>query len=153
MDTKARDLAAVFKRASKDGILEQPFREPVEEHLIALAKAEKIDLQPHKEVIRANSMSQSLEPRDLLRRICQNVVGIDLNPLAVIAARTNYLLALGPLLKLRGNEPLEIPVYLADSVMTPTRGDAESHPGPLPGHAVPPPYRPHTCRVAFKRRH
>ena len=42
MDTKARDLAAVFKRASKDGILEQPFREPVEEHLIALAKAEKI---------------------------------------------------------------------------------------------------------------
>lgn len=76
--------------------------------------------------IRANSMSQSLEPGDLLRRICQNVVGIDLNPLAVIAARTNYLLALGPLLKSRGNEPLEIPVYLADSVMTPTRGDAEN---------------------------
>jgi hypothetical protein len=76
--------------------------------------------------IRANSISQSLDPSDLLRRICQNVVGIDLNPLAVIAARTNYLLALGPLLKSRGKEPLEIPVYLADSVMTPSRGDADS---------------------------
>lgn len=73
--------------------------------------------------IRTNSISQSMEPGELLRTICQNVVGIDLNPLAVIAARTNYLLALGPLLKFRGTEPLEIPVYLADSVMTPSRGD------------------------------
>jgi len=73
--------------------------------------------------IRTNSIAQSMEPGELLRTICQNVVGIDLNPLAVIAARTNYLLALGPLLKFRGKEPLEIPVYLADSVMTPSRGD------------------------------
>ncbi len=80
--------------------------------------------------IRANSISQSLEPGELLRKICHNVVGIDLNPLAVIAARTNYLLALGPLLKHRGKQPLEIPVYLADSVMTPSRGDAENLFGP-----------------------
>jgi methylase of polypeptide subunit release factors len=73
--------------------------------------------------IRANSIAQSMDQGELLRTICQNVVGIDLNPLAVIAARTNYLLALGPLLKFRGTEPLEIPVYLADSVMTPSRGD------------------------------
>lgn len=73
--------------------------------------------------IRRNSIAQSLAPRELLRKICQNIVGIDLNPLAVIAARTNYLLALGPLLAHRGQEPLEIPVYLADSVMTPSRGD------------------------------
>lgn len=72
--------------------------------------------------IRRNSAAQSMEPGELLRAICHNVVGIDLNPLAVIAARTNYLLALGPLLKHRGNEPLEIPVYLADSIMTPSRG-------------------------------
>lgn len=76
--------------------------------------------------IRANSLAQSLPEGDLLRKICHNIVGIDLNPLAVIAARTNYLLALGPLLKHRGREPLEIPVYLADSVMTPSRGDASS---------------------------
>lgn len=72
--------------------------------------------------IRRNSMAQSMDDAELLRTICHNVVGIDLNPLAVIAARTNYLLALGPLLKHRGKEPLEIPVYLADSIMTPSRG-------------------------------
>lgn len=48
--------------------------------------------------IRRNSIAQSLASGDLLRKICHNIVGIDLNPLAVIAARTNYLLALGPLL-------------------------------------------------------
>jgi hypothetical protein len=73
--------------------------------------------------IRANSLAQSMDEGELLRKICHNIVGIDLNPLAVIAARTNYLLALGPLLKTRGKEPLEIPVYLADSVMTPSRKD------------------------------
>jgi SAM-dependent methyltransferase len=72
--------------------------------------------------IRRNSVSQSMDEGKLLRKICHNVVGIDLNPLAVIAARTNYLLALGPLLKHRGKEPLDVPVYLADSIMTPSRG-------------------------------
>jgi hypothetical protein len=71
--------------------------------------------------IRNNSIAQSIDGGILLRKICQNVVGIDLNPLAVIAARTNYLLALGSLLKSRGKESLEIPVYLADSIMTPSR--------------------------------
>lgn len=47
----------------------------------------------------------------------QNVVGFDLNPLAVLAARTTFLLALGPLL--RHVRPLEIPVYLCDSVLLP----------------------------------
>jgi len=75
--------------------------------------------------IRKNSVAQSMGESELLRKICHNVVGIDLNPLAVIAARTNYLLALGPLLKYRGKEQLEIPIYLADSIMTPSRaGDS-----------------------------
>lgn len=60
------------------------------------------------------------EPR-LLELILQNVVGIDLNPLAVITARTNYLLALGGLLEHRRGE-IDIPVYLADSILTPSRG-------------------------------
>ncbi|MCK4314890.1 MAG: SAM-dependent DNA methyltransferase [Anaerolineae bacterium] len=59
---------------------------------------------------------------DALELILSNVVGIDLNPLAVIAARTNYLLALGDLLETRGERDIEIPVYLADSIMTPSRG-------------------------------
>ncbi len=59
---------------------------------------------------------------DALELILSNVVGIDLNPLAVIAARTNYLLALGDLLAARYGREIEIPVYLADSIMTPSRG-------------------------------
>ena len=53
----------------------------------------------------------------LLPKILDNIIGFDLNPLAVMAARTNYLLALRELLKLGGE--IEIPIYLCDSIMTP----------------------------------
>ena len=53
------------------------------------------------------------------KRILANIWGFDLNPLAVIAARTNYLFALGELTKKLG--AFEIPVYLADSVLWPKR--------------------------------
>lgn len=56
-----------------------------------------------------------------LEKILANIVGFDLNPLAVISARTNYLLALGDLVAHRRGE-IEIPVYLADSVDTPSQG-------------------------------
>ncbi|HUW11839.1 MAG TPA: N-6 DNA methylase [Anaerolineae bacterium] len=56
-----------------------------------------------------------------LELILKNIVGIDLNPLAVVAARTNYLLALGDLLESRTDE-VDIPVYLADSILMPARG-------------------------------
>ncbi|MEW6248784.1 MAG: N-6 DNA methylase [Nitrospirota bacterium] len=49
--------------------------------------------------IRERMERKGRDPRETLQLILQNVVGIDLNPLAVIAARTNYLLALGDLLK------------------------------------------------------
>ena len=49
-----------------------------------------------------------------------NVVGFDLNPLAVLAARTNYLLAIADLLAY-AKGPIEIPVYLADSILVETR--------------------------------
>jgi hypothetical protein len=54
---------------------------------------------------------------DLLRKILANVVGFDLNPLAVMAARTNYLVAIKDLV--RHVDHVEIPVYLCDSIMTP----------------------------------
>lgn len=50
-------------------------------------------------------------------------MGIDLNPIAVLAARVNYLLALLELLPHRTGD-IEIPVYLADSVLTPIRGES-----------------------------
>jgi len=60
---------------------------------------------------------------DLLPKyILENVVGYDLNPLAVLTARTNYLLAIADLLQyVRGS--IEIPVYLADSIMVETRSE------------------------------
>jgi type I restriction-modification system DNA methylase subunit len=56
----------------------------------------------------------------ILEKILENIVGFDLNPLAVISARTNYLLAIGDLLKHR-KEEINIPVYLADSILTPSQ--------------------------------
>jgi hypothetical protein len=55
---------------------------------------------------------------ELLNAILRNVVGFDLNPLAVLTARVNYLLAIADLLEHRRGE-VTIPVYLADSVRTP----------------------------------
>ena len=46
--------------------------------------------------------------------VLKNIVGIDLNPLAVLAARTNYLLNIGDLLSYASE--VELLVYLADSI-------------------------------------
>jgi hypothetical protein len=59
---------------------------------------------------------------ELLRAILRNVVGFDLNPLAVLTARVNYLLQISDLLEHRKGDVV-IPVYLADSVRTPALGD------------------------------
>lgn len=59
-----------------------------------------------------------IAPADILDAALHNVVGFDLNPLSVIAARTNYLLALGDLLRYRRG-PVDLPVYLCDSILTP----------------------------------
>jgi SAM-dependent methyltransferase len=56
----------------------------------------------------------------ILEKILENVVGFDLNPLAIISARTNYLLALGDLIAHRKGE-INLPVYLCDSISTPNQ--------------------------------
>jgi hypothetical protein len=55
---------------------------------------------------------------ELGSKILANVVGFDLNPLAVMAARTNYLISIRDLIS--HMDKVEIPVYLCDSVVTPT---------------------------------
>jgi len=55
---------------------------------------------------------------ELCRKILCNVIGFDLNPLAVMATRTNYLIAIRDLIGYV--DKVEIPVYLCDSVMTPS---------------------------------
>jgi SAM-dependent methyltransferase len=56
----------------------------------------------------------------VLEKILESVVGFDLNPLAVISARTNYLLALGDLIAHRKGD-INLPVYLCDSISTPNQ--------------------------------
>lgn len=38
MATEAKELAAIFKNAAKEGVLEKPFRAIVEQHLRQVAK-------------------------------------------------------------------------------------------------------------------
>ncbi|MCD6595449.1 N-6 DNA methylase [bacterium] len=58
---------------------------------------------------------------ELIKKIAKNVIGFDLNPLAVLAARTNYIVSIRSYLKQIGG--IEIPVYLADSISTPAEKD------------------------------
>jgi len=57
--------------------------------------------------------------KEALKKITRNVVGFDIDALAVLTARTNYLIALATtgLLEHKGGEPIEIPIYMANSVM------------------------------------
>jgi hypothetical protein len=64
---------------------------------------------------------------ELLQRILNNVVGFDLNPLAVMAARTNFLIAIRDLIAY--GDRVELPVYLCDSILT-----LEEHGGLFGGH-------------------
>ena len=60
----------------------------------------------------------SFDEGKLCQKILNNVIGFDLNPLAVMAARTNYLVAIRDLI--RYVDRIEIPIYLCDSIMTPS---------------------------------
>ncbi len=69
--------------------------------------------------LRQHAADHLAPPADLLNAALRNIVGFDLNPLSVIAARTNYLLALGDLLRYRRGA-VDLPVYMCDSILTPT---------------------------------
>jgi len=73
--------------------------------------------------IRHGREKERIPDLEIVKRIVANIWGFDLNPLAVIAARTNYLFALGDLVNeiLDRGGKIEIPIYLCDSVLTPTR--------------------------------
>jgi SAM-dependent methyltransferase len=66
-----------------------------------------------------NRENCAFDEEALCRKILQNIVGFDLNPLAVMAARTNYLIAIRDLI---GHmDGVEIPIYLCDAIMTPSQ--------------------------------
>jgi hypothetical protein len=72
--------------------------------------------------------------QETLEHIVRSVAGIDIHPLAVITAKTNYLLALGALLKMRGTKRIQIPVYLADSINPPEEQMKPSLLTPVPSY-------------------
>jgi len=85
-----------------------------------------------------------LKPIEILKKISKRIWGFDLNPLAVLAARTNYLLALGNLID--ESTQIEIPIYLADSVLWPEqRGQMEL--GPAGGEYIPIPTSTQTFNI------
>jgi len=61
------------------------------------------------------------KPGEILEHLLDNVMGVDIHPLAVIISRTNYLLALRDLLDQRKGS-IGIPVYLGDSIKLPEFG-------------------------------
>lgn len=64
-----------------------------------------------------NQEKCGLSEAQLAEKILRNIVGFDLNPLAVMASRTNYLISIRDLLgKVK---EIEIPAYVCDSIMTP----------------------------------
>lgn len=60
-----------------------------------------------------------------VQEVLESTVGFDINPVAVIAARVNYLLALGDLATLG---PISLPVWRTDSILVP---DAPARQGTL----------------------
>lgn len=57
-------------------------------------------------------------PHERLRAVLASVKGIDIHPVAVTIARATYVLALGKLVN-SARRPVQIPVYLADSLFLP----------------------------------
>lgn len=57
--------------------------------------------------------------KNVAEHILENIVGFDINPIAVLSARTNYLIAFSSLIP--HTRPISIPVYLCDSILTPSR--------------------------------
>jgi SAM-dependent methyltransferase len=69
---------------------------------------------------------------EILKAILNNVVGIDLSPVAVLTARANYLLALGELLEAPRDFPIHLPIYLSDSILTPHQKEQRTVTGGIP---------------------
>lgn len=68
--------------------------------------------------------SEKTNAAELLSMILNSVRGFDLNPLAVVCARANYIIALGSLLS-NVSFQIEVPIYLCDSMLTILEGYEE----------------------------
>jgi len=62
--------------------------------------------------------SSILSHNELVEKITNNFVGFDINPIAVLQGKGNYILSLGDITQL--GHSVTIPVYMCDSIMVPT---------------------------------
>jgi hypothetical protein len=60
----------------------------------------------------------TIDGNTLIKLVTKNIVGFDINPIAVISAKANYILALGDITQL--DSEISIPVYMCDSILVPT---------------------------------
>jgi len=77
---------------------------------------------------RKKQLLKNKKPFQQLEAILSSVRGVDVHPLAVILARTNFLSALGTDLLSARQGPISVPVYLADSIRLP-ESDVTLHDG------------------------
>ncbi len=68
---------------------------------------------------------------EALGTILTTVMGMDVHPLAVLVAKANYLMGLGELIKLPKVDKVQVPIYLANSIVFP-----EAQPDIIHGVAV-----------------
>jgi len=68
-------------------------------------------------ILKEHLFEKSQSSEYVLDFVLDNVVGVDINPLAVVIARANYVVALGELLQL--GKRIIIPIYVADSIKIP----------------------------------
>ena len=61
--------------------------------------------------------NKDMDRQGLIKEILSSITGFDLNPISVIASKTNYLLALGDITNL--DFEIKIPVFYCDSILTP----------------------------------
>lgn len=66
--------------------------------------------------VKAWAKNNNIPDDEALLLILQNIKGIDLNPLAVLASKANYIIAVSDLLKSRPSIGVEIPIFHADSI-------------------------------------
>jgi len=73
--------------------------------------------------IRSRAAAKGINGRELLHTLLQRVRGMDLNPLAVISARANFILSIADLVFTFGDD-VELPIYLADCINVPLKSTA-----------------------------
>jgi len=67
-----------------------------------------------------NMRQRGEQPLEILNHIVDHVKGADIHPLAVVVAKTNYLLAIRELLSIKGRRSIRLPVFLCDTLQIPT---------------------------------